>query len=186
MAEILVPVHFRRNLIGGQALVTFEQYLFSHRSNIVTADRESSLMPSTVQVGAILMKDWPEMKELLGLECEPYSGQWTLLKALDVCALDRKIHAAGWNFFFMAAEVKAMFFGSLGATKVHNALKRILEKVKQEHFNGLEVTAIVTRHFLGVPYVTVSAHSRHMQHSCNLDSAEVRKTFQENSEWARG
>ena len=167
-------------------MVTFEQFFFSLRPNIVTADRKSSLMPPTVHVGAILMKDWPEIKELLGLECEPYSGQWTLLKALDVWAFDRKIHAAGWNLFYMAAEVKVMFFGSLGATKVHNALKRILEKVKQEHFNGLEVTAIVTRYFLGVPYVIVSAHSRHMQHSCNLDSAEVRKTSQENSEWARG
>lgn len=143
-------------------------------------------MPPTIQVGAILMKEWPGMNKLLGLECEPYSGQWTLLKALDVCALDRKIHAAGWNFFFMATEVKVMFFGSIGAAKVHNALKRILEKVKQQHFNGLEVTAIVNRHFLGMPYATVSAHSRHMQQSCTLHSAEARKTSQENSEWARG
>lgn len=143
-------------------------------------------MPPTIQVGAILMKEWPGMNKLLGLECEPYSGQWTLLKALDVCALDRKIHAAGWNFFFMATEVKVMFLGSIGAAKVHNALKRILEKVKQQHFNGLEVTAIVNRHFLGMPYATVSAHSRHMQQSCTLDSAEARKTSQENSEWARG
>ena len=143
-------------------------------------------MPPTVQVGAILMKDWPGMKKLLELECEPYSGQWTLLKALDVYDLDRKIHAAGWHFFFMAAEVKVMFFGSLGAAKLHNALKRILEKVKQQHFNGVEVTGIATRHFLGMPYVTVSAHPRHMQHSYNLDSAEARQTSQENSEWARG
>ncbi len=143
-------------------------------------------MPPTVQVGAILMKDWPGIKTLLGLESEPYSGQWTLLKALDLWALDRKIHAAGWNFFFMATEVKVMFFGSIGAARVHNALKQILEKVKQQHFNGLEVTAIVPRHFLGVPYVTVSAHSRHMQQSCHLDSTEARETSQENSEWARG
>lgn len=106
MAEIPVLVTFRTTLIGGKdpgTVVTFEQFFFSRRPNIVTADRKSSLMPPTVQVGAILMKNWPEMKELLGLECEPYSGQWTLLKALDVWALDRKIHAAGWNFFFMAA-----------------------------------------------------------------------------------
>ena len=180
---------FEKESNRGQApgtVVTFEQFLFSRRSNIVTADRKPSLMPPTVQVGAILMKDWPGMKKLLGLECEPYSGEWTLLKALDVSALDRKIHAAGWRFFFMAAEVKVMFVGSLGAAKVHNALKRILAQVKQQHFNGLEVTAIVARHFFGVPYVTVTAHPRHMQHSCHLDSAEARQTSQENSEWARG
>ena len=63
----------------------------------------------------------------------------------------------------MAEEVKVMFFGSVGAAKIQNALKRILEKVKRQEFNGLEVTQIVARRFLGAPYVTVSAHSRHVQ-----------------------
>jgi hypothetical protein len=143
-------------------------------------------MPQTVQVGTILMKEWPAMKQLLGLESEPCSGEWSMLKVLDAFTLDRKIHAAGWNFFFMAAEVKVMFFGSIGAVKIQNALQRILAKVKQQQFNGLEVTQIVARRFLGVPYVTVSAHSRHMQQSCYLDSAMGRQAFQRNAEWARG
>ena len=126
------------------------------------------------------------MTTLLGLESEPCYGGWSLLKVLDGSALDRKIHAAGWNFFFMATEVKVMFFGSLGAAKIQNALKRILKKVKEQHFNGLEVTEIVSRRFLGVPYVTISAHARHMQPSCYLDAAEVRQTNQRNAEWAIG
>ncbi len=143
-------------------------------------------MPSTVQVGTILMKEWPGMPQLIGFETEPGCGEWSTVKVPDASTLDRKIHAAGWNFFFIAAEVEAMFFGSLRAAKVQSALKRILAKVKQQHFNGLEVTAIVARHFLGVPYVTVSAHSRHMQESCNLDSLETRQTTQDDAEWAKG
>jgi hypothetical protein len=69
---------------------------------------------------------------------------------------------------------------------IQKALKRILEKVKPQEFNGLEVTQVVARRFLGVPYVTVSAHSRHMQESCYLDSTLARQTFQRNAEWARG
>jgi hypothetical protein len=133
-------------------------------------------MTLTVQAGTILMKEWPGMTALLGLESEPCSAGWCLLKVLDGFALDRKVHAAGWNFFFMATEVKAMFFGSLGAAKIQSALNRILKKVKEQHFNGLEVTGIVSRRFLGVPYVTVLAHSRHMQKSCYLDTVEVRQT----------
>ena len=143
-------------------------------------------MPSTVQVGTILMREWPGMPQLLGLETQPCFGEWSLVKALDGFALDRKIHSAGWNFFFMATEVKVMFLGSLGAAKIQRALKRILAMVKQQHFNGLEVTAIVARRFLGVPYVTVSAHSRHMQRSCNLESAGARQTSHDTAEWARG
>jgi hypothetical protein len=167
-------------------VVTSEQFLFSPRSKIVTADRKLQLMPSTVQVGTILMKEWPGMQQLLGLEIEPCLGDWSLVKVLDGLAVDRKVHAAGWNFFFMAAEVKAMFFGSSKAAKIRSVLQRILTKVKQQHFNGLEVTAIVSRHFLGVPYVTVSAHSRHIQQSCYLDSAWKRQSSQRDSEWARG
>jgi len=139
-----------------------------------------------VQVGTILMTEWPGITQSLGLESEPCSGNWSMIKALDSFALDRKIHAAGWNFFFMAAEVKVMFFGALGATKVQNALRRILRKLEPQHFNGLEITQIVARRFLGVPYVTVSAHSRHMQQSCYLDSAVARQTVQRDAEWARG
>jgi len=142
-------------------------------------------MSSTVQVGSILVKEWPPMAHLLGLESEPCSGEWSLLKVLDTPDLNLKIHAAGWNFFFMAAEVKVMFFGSLGAAKIQNALKRILTKVKQQHFNSLEVTEIIARRFLGLPYVTVSAHSRHMQKSCYLDSAAVRQAVHQNTEWTK-
>jgi len=143
-------------------------------------------MPPTVQVGTILIEDQSQMTQVLGLESEPCAGNWSLVKVLDGFAFDRKIHAAGWNFFFMAAEVKVMFFGALGAKKVQNALKRILGKVRQQHFNGLEITGIIAQRFLGVPYVTVSAHSRHMQQSCYLDSAETRQLSQHNAEWARG
>jgi hypothetical protein len=143
------------------------------------------LMPPTVEVGTIVIREWPLMTQFFGLATEPCSGDWSVVKALDGFALDRKIHAAGWNFFFMAAEVKVMFFGALGAEKILNALKRILGKVKPQNFNGLEVTGIVAKRFLGVPYAVVSAHSRHVQQSCYLDGAEARQISQDNAEWAR-
>ena len=71
------------------------------------------------------MKEWPGMVQLLQLESEPCSGNWSLVRTLDGVSLDRTIHAAGWNFFFMAAEVKVMFFGVLGAARIQNALQRI-------------------------------------------------------------
>jgi hypothetical protein len=86
----------------------------------------------------------------------------------------------------MATEVKAMFFGPLEEKKIQNALKRILGQVKQQHFNSLEVTGIVAKRFLGVPYAIVTAHSRHVQQSCYLDSARARLTSQRDAESARG
>jgi hypothetical protein len=135
-------------------------------------------MPQTVQVGSILVKESPLMPELLGLEIERYSKNWNLVSTLDGFALDRKIRGAGWNFFFMAAEVKAMFFGALGEKKIQSALHRIFGKVRRQPFNALEVTGIVRKRFLGVPYTIVSAHSRHIQQSCYLNEEKGRWTSQ--------
>lgn len=151
---------------------------------VSTGENNFSMSP-TIHVGTILMKDWAGMPKL-GLETEPCIGEWNSVRALNGFALDRKIHAAGWNFFFMAAEIKVMFLGTLGAAKIHNALRRIVAKVKPENFNSLEVTEIAARSFLGVPYVTVAAHSRHVQQSCNLDGPEARLMSQRDAAWARG
>jgi len=129
-------------------------------------------MSQEVQVGTILMSEW---RPLFGLASEPYSGRWSVLKAIDGFALDRKIRAAGWNFFLMASEVKVMFRGLPGAKKMQQAVNRILGKVGKEHFNGVEITRIVTRRFLGFRYSIVSAHSRHVQQSCFMDGPEVRR-----------
>jgi len=155
---------------------------------LLNRDRYScgGFIAPTLKVGTILIAERPLITKFLGLECESYSGRWSVVRGLDRFALDRKIHAAGWNFLFMAAEVKVTFFGALGTKKIHNALRRILAKVSLQNFNCLEVTGIVAKRFLGLPYAIVSAHSRHIQPSCYLDHHEERQTARRDSESAEG
>jgi hypothetical protein len=69
------------------------------------------------------MSEWPQ---ILGLESDPYSGQWSAVKGLDGFALDRKIRAPGWNFFFIASKVKVMLLGAPGPMKIVHAVNRIV------------------------------------------------------------
>ena len=142
-------------------------------------------MTAAIQVGAILIRQWP-MAELLTVESDVFSGNWNRVTLLNGSALEGKIRALGWNCFFMATEAKAIFFGAIGAARIREALKRILRKQRHKSFNCLEVTGIVAKRFLGVPYVVVSAHSRHVQQSCYLESSEARQRSQDQLEWARG
>lgn len=125
------------------------------------------------------------MTRVMGLESEPYSGNWSVLKGLDSFGLDHKVNAAGGKCFFMAAEVKALIFGGSAPKNIGSGLRRILGKVSSQHFNCLEVTGIVAKRFLGVPYITVSAHSRHIQRSCYLDSAMARRAPQNGAQWSQ-
>jgi hypothetical protein len=155
---------------------------------LLNRDRNFSggFITPTLKVGTILIEERPLITKFLGLECDSCSGRWTVVRGLDGFALDRKIHAAGWSFLFMAAEVKVIFFGALGTKRIHNALRRILVKVRLQDFNCLEVTGIVAKRFLGLPYAIVSAHSRHIQPSCYLDHDEERQMAQRDAESAKG
>jgi hypothetical protein len=51
---------------------------------------------------------------------------------------------------------------------VRRAVKRILSNLKSEKFNGLEITQVAAKRFLGLPYATVCGHSRHIQESLFL------------------
>ena len=133
-------------------------------------------MTPIVQVGTVLIgEESPRMAEVLALQSEPYFGNWSVVKALDGFTLGDKIHAARWNFLFMADEIKATFFGASGAGKIQGAMQQIARKVKHQNFNCLEVTGIVAKSFLGVSYTTVSAHSRHIQQGYRLDNIESRQ-----------
>ena len=138
-------------------------------------------MAPEIQVGAILISDRPK---LFGVETEPYSGRWSVVRALDGFAFDRKIRDAGWNFFFIASEVRVIFFGAPGAKKVQHALDRILAKVHEQHFNSLQLTGIVAKRFLGLPYTVVAAHSRHFQRSCYLDGVDARRSSERDTTYA--
>lgn len=139
-----------------------------------------------VQVGTILINGNPVMAQAIGFQSEPYSATWGVVKTLDGFALDREIHAAGWNFFFMAAEVKVRFFGAIETKSIQKAVERILGKLKPMNFNCLEVTGIVSKRFLGVPFTVVSAHSRHIQQGCCLDGVNERGRFQRDAGQASG
>lgn len=122
-------------------------------------------MAETIKPGTILIKDGTFLPDALQFESEPCATGWRLVRNLDGYGLGRKIHEAGWTFFWLAGEIKATVFGFDGQKTVRRAVKRILARLKGEKFNSLEVTAVASKRFLGVPYTSVYAHSRHIQES---------------------
>lgn len=125
-------------------------------------------MPDTIHPGTILIKYGASLPEALQFESEPCATGWRLVKNLDGYTLGRKIREAGWNFFCLADEITATVFGFGGQKKVRRAVKRILANLKPEKFNCVEIMRVTSRRFLGVPYASVYARSRHIQESTFL------------------
>ncbi len=129
-------------------------------------------MTERINAGAILIKEGTVLPEGMHLEGAPYSAGWRLARNLDGGGLDRKVREAGWNFFYMAGEIKVSVFGLAGEETGRRAIKQILGKLKLDKFNCLEITQVTAKRFLGLPYVNVSARWRHIQESLVLFHAK--------------
>lgn len=77
--------------------------------------------------------------------------------------LEKELSTTGWTFFYMASAIRMTAFGFDRAKTIHAALKHVIANVKRQKCNCLEIDGVAAHSFLGIPYVSVSAHPRHIQ-----------------------
>ncbi len=120
-------------------------------------------MSNVIDVGTVLVRDGTPLPKSLRIQSEPYASGWRLVKDLDGDGLTRKIQDTGWTFFSLAGRIQVTAFGRAEQQGAQSAVRRILAKLKSDKSNCLEISGIVSKHFLGLPYVTVSVRARHIQ-----------------------
>jgi len=115
---------------------------------------------------------------------ETFCPGWQAITNLTAKDLDRQIRDENWNFMFMAGALDGTSGGSWNDIAVHCAAIRVLRKAKLAKFNGFEITGIHKHKFLGLRYVTVTGHSRHIQRSGVLQ--KIAERIQQAAQSARG
>lgn len=131
-----------------------------------------------IKAGSILIKEGTLLPEALPIESEPCVPRWSLVKEFDGYKLDREIQKTGWTFFCLAGEIGALAFGMDRQRAVHRAISRILANPRSKDFNSLQITRIAAKRFLGMPYMSIGAQSRHIQNGMVLLSDEERQPSQ--------
>jgi hypothetical protein len=125
-------------------------------------------MEETIGSGTVLIAVGSTLPESLQFETVPYIAGWRLVKNLDSKGFDRLIRQAGWNYFYIAGAIETSAFGSDEKKTTRRGIKRIIARLRSKNFNCLEITETTAKRSLGLPYVTVSARSRHIQKSIVL------------------
>jgi hypothetical protein len=115
--------------------------------------------------GTIFIREKTLLPAGLSIETEAFLPGWRAVRNLDGYDLSRKIEQAKWSFFYLAGEVRTVVLGREGEEAKRRALKGILGRLKGRRFNCLEITEVVAKRFLGIPFLRVAAHSRHLQES---------------------
>src|SRR5271167_484370 len=129
-------------------------------------------MSEKIASPTIFVKENSLLPAGLVLESEAFLPGWRSVPNLDGRQLGRKIEHAKWNYFYLANPIKTTVFGPEGLPSLRRAVKRVLAKQPNQSFNSLEITEIISKHILGLPYLSISAHARHIQEGMYLVSAK--------------
>ena len=129
-------------------------------------------MLDTNRTETILIREGTLLPAGLAVESEVFLPGWRVIKNLDRATLARKIEGANWNFFYLAGEIRATVLGRDLSGTLRRAVKSVLAKQVGQKFNCLEITKVVSKRFLGIPFMSITAHSRHIQQGIGLVPAK--------------
>jgi hypothetical protein len=115
-----------------------------------------------IDAGTILLENGTLLPKSLVLTSEPYSTGWTTVSNVR-SDFERDISQAGWTFFFIAGEIHATVFGFNAEAAVRTAVERLIRNAKALNCNSLQIGQVTMKSFFGLPFATVTAHSRHIQ-----------------------
>jgi len=128
-------------------------------------------MTDKIRVGTMLIADGTRMQESLGVDIKRYSRGWSSITNFTSAQLGKEIDSAGWSFFYMAGEIHTSGFGFNDQSRTDHAVSQVIDAVRQEHCNCLEITQMMRRSFLGLPCTSLVAHARHIQRSRSFQMA---------------
>jgi hypothetical protein len=133
-------------------------------------------MPNTIAEGDIFVQEDVHLPAALLLQAGPDSEGWASVN-VPRTTFEKAIQEQGLTFFFMAGEIKTTVFGFDRQKTLGVALKRLINNVKSQHCNSIEITRVTSSSFCSVPCVSVCAHPRHVQvgacfSGCRADSSQ--------------
>src|SRR6516162_6230090 len=129
-------------------------------------------MSDTSRTRTVFIREDTPLPTTLSIESEAFLPGWRVVKNLDRSTLARNIEGANWSFFYLAGEIRVTVLGRDRISTLRRAVKCVLAKQEGRKFNSLEITKVVSKRFLGIPYMSVTAHFRHIQQGIGLVPAK--------------
>ena len=129
-------------------------------------------MADPIKAGSILIEEGTYLPRSVSLESGSPSNGWAEMKNARA-PFEKQLEEAGWTFFFMAGELKTTVFGFDREKTLQAALKRLIASVKSQKCNSIEITQVTAKSSLRLPYLSIAAHSRHLQKGIVFSEAET-------------
>lgn len=132
-------------------------------------------IPEINRMRVILINEDTSLPSTVSMESEAFLPGWRIVKNLDRQALTREVVGANLKVCHLAGEIRATVFWRKGLRALRRAAECVLTRQEEQHFkfNSLEFTKVVSKRFLGIPVMSVTARSRCIQRGFGLAAPRI-------------
>jgi hypothetical protein len=124
----------------------------------------TTTIQSLVKQGSLLIEEGTAIPHSLRLEAAPYPAVWmSPASKLTSRQFETELSTGGWSFFYVAGTARTTAFGFDRDKTIHTALGRLTANAALKNCNCIEIDEVAGHSFFGIPWVSVSAHSRRIQ-----------------------
>lgn len=120
-------------------------------------------MPDRAEDGIIFIRDGTILPPSLSVTTDAFIPNWRIVTSHNRSTLTRSIEGCDWYFFYLAGDIQVTVLGGNTRRVLRKALTAILTKHGNDQLNSIEITSIVSKRVLGIPFTTFTAHSRQIQ-----------------------
>ena len=120
-------------------------------------------MQGSLKNGTLIIAEGTSLPDSSKITNEPFSHGRRIITSLRGQGLDRHFSQMGWTVFQKATPLTVNRLGFGKSQTVLKAFHKILRDSGSRKFNCVEITRAVTKTFLGVSYVQMSARTRNIQ-----------------------
>lgn len=124
----------------------------------------SIAVKSHIQPGSLLIREGTPIPASLRLETAAWPALWMAITGTPTPhQFETALTSAGWSFFYRAGTERETAFGFDRQKATHRALGRLAADATLRNCNCLEIDEVTGHSFCGIPWVSVSAHSRRIE-----------------------
>ena len=113
--------------------------------------------------GTMLMKEDTHLPESVRITRQASWLGWVAIRSLDPRGLDKQLREVGWTIRLRESAVEKGSFGFDAEARFDRAMRSALRQAQTDHCNCLEFDQMTEKTIFGIPYTSVSVHSRHIE-----------------------
>ena len=132
-------------------------------ADLLLRSENKNIMNQEIKPGTMFLQSGTDIPESVSVDHSHSTKGWASIESSISRQFRQDLHSAGWTFFNMGVEIEVTVVGFNKQKLEDRAAQKLIDIVKSQDYNCVQVTQIRNKGWLGTTTLTLNAQARQVQ-----------------------